>query len=192
MRHINPATISAAVALFVGMTIAQTPSAVSNVQLKNRPGDPIQIEMASVPLTENGKTISNPTVRLRNIGKIACKAYSIAFIFTSSDGTKSRVGITEDRAAVGPSANRGIQPGQAVDRIASANLPLKSGESITEVAVRLDYAEMADGTRYGPDPDGIGRQFSERRAVVQAERTRLLQLYEQKGADALIKDLQGH
>ena len=192
MKHMISAVIACTLTLLIGLASSQTTGVVSNVQLKNRSGDPVQMETANIPLAENGSSVSNPSVRFRNTGKIACKAYSIALLFSLSDGTHRRMVISEDRAAMGgPGANRGIQPGQVMDRASTGSFPLKSGVTITEVAVSLDYAELADGSHYGPDPDGMAYQFAGRRAVVQGERTRLLLLYQQKGADALLKDLQG-
>ena len=164
------------------------------IKATNNSAYPLQIVSISPQVSEDGTAFEGAKVTLQNTGDVPCNAFAVSFIITFSDGQTRRATWQEDHVALGYSTqvpNIRIMQKQSYDGDATgtrASTP--ESAAVTGIEARLDYVEMADGKRYGDDPDKVGQAFRMARWGASSERKRLLNVYKSGGTQALVGQLE--
>lgn len=166
------------------------------VKATNNSSYPLQIVSISPQISEDATAFEGARVTLKNNGDVPCNAFAVSFIITFSDGETRRATWQEDHVALGyttqiPATDNRIMQNQTYNGDATG-MRLSSPESaaVSGIEARLDYIEMADGKRYGDDPDKVGQEFRMSRWGASSERKRLLAVYKSGGTEALVNELE--
>lgn len=157
-----------------------------SVEISNDPKYPLQIATVS-PQIGPGSSLNGVKIVFRNAVQAPIVALSASVLVRLSNSSTKRITLSEDHA--GSSRPTPLGPGQFYERTSQSRIVPRQGVTITGVEARVDYIEMADGTTYGPDPDNVQQQFRTNRFVKRTEREKLLQLYQERGLNALLDEL---
>lgn len=181
--HQRSSIFALTIALLAGTGLGQ------DVQIKNDPKQPIQI-VSVVPQITTGTVINGVRVVFRNNGPTEIVALSAVLRLRFSNSTSNRIVISQDHIGLGYAAGTsGIAPGQIYERVATGRITPQPGVTLVGIDAEVDYVEMADGSTYGKDADGVKTRFAHMRYAKRTERARLLKIYQQQGLNELLGEL---
>lgn len=166
------------------------------VKATNNSSYPLQIVSISPQVSEDGTAFQGARVTLQNTAEVPCNAFAVSFIITFSDGETRRATWQEDHVALGyttqvPATDNRIMQKQSYNGDATGmGVSTPESAAVTGIEARLDYIEMADGKRYGDDPDKVSEAFRMARWGASSERKRLLNVYKSGGTQALVEQLE--
>jgi len=160
----------------------------------------------SVPVTINeeglGVTISSPRASkllpelISNVGCTLTNhtskevvSYVVLWKLWSASGDKITTLITADASPIKSAAI--LQPGQSVetDSGIEESTTASSANPFVKVEVSIDFLLFGDGSKAGSDTMRMGQQISYGRQTADRFRIQLLQLYQERGLDALLEEL---
>lgn len=82
-----------------------------------------------------------------------------------------------------------LYPNQSIESDSNGSSISSSANPFVKVEVGIDYLLFSDGLQAGKDTMKMGQQIRYGKQKVMAHRLALLQLYEEKGLDALLQEL---
>ena len=174
---------------------ARVSQTAHGVKVVNNDSYPLQIVSVTPQLSEDATELTGMVVTLRNTGGAPCVAFAVSLVLTFGNSETREVRLQEDHVALGyakPYSPTDPIPGNqiyTVDRTGTLRVSAREPATIVGVEARLDYVELADGKRYGPDPERVGETFRMTRWGHAAERKRLLSIYDSSGLQALLEEL---
>lgn len=173
--------------LAFGFTLTAEAQIKLPVEIESQTGIPVQIVSATA--SGHANELSDATLTVKNLAKSRVMAVGVKWTIVSGNNSSEAYTIVDYSASTGPRGSNRIQPGDTAEIDSSLQSRLYKGR-VDRVSVGLDYVELADGARYGPDESDQRSKLEERRSGRWAERIRLREILKRRGIDALIAELQ--
>ncbi|MGH9795803.1 MAG: hypothetical protein ACRD5G_13610 [Candidatus Acidiferrales bacterium] len=148
-------------------------------KVNNLPGCPLQLERAMVESDIRGIRLGQLT--LHSTGGV--KMWAAKYRLTYEDGERDTVYV------ISPVGGRGLQERKTIEKLGGYHRGDRKTHRLKEAVVELFYVQSSDGAEWGKDDGGVLARAAGERLLMQAERQRLLDIYNKGGESALVQRL---
>jgi hypothetical protein len=138
--------------------------------------------------TLSPELISDFTCTLTNHTSKPVVSYVVLWTYWRASGDKSTSVAMVDASPIKSSAI--LYPNQSIETDSNASSSSPSANPFVKVEVGIDYLLFSDGLQVGKDTMKMGQQISYGKRTANSLRNQLLHLYQEKGLDALLQELE--
>jgi hypothetical protein len=145
------------------------------------------LTIVNASVDNSGTKVSNIRCKIRNDSSKQVLAFAVLWTVTTTLGKSPTISTIEDRSLI--SSLKKMDPGDVVECEASGSITAGSQDSIAKVIASVDYVLFSDGSTSGKNQAGSSSMINNRQMTARYMRRQLLKIYNEKGVEELLREL---
>jgi hypothetical protein len=133
-------------------------------------------------------SVSGMSCRIRNDSSKEVAAFTVLWIVTTASGKTFNVSTMEDKSLV--KSLKRFAPGEITKCESSGAVTSGPGDSLAKVEAVVDYILFSDGSTSGRNKTNTEARIRNRQLTGDYLRGQFLKIYQEKGLDALLVELE--